>query len=139
MNPIFAIPLFVTILSLSSTAESQRAPDVEAACYANAGHADARDCLAARAAEAGSRLKNAEYTFKDGLAKSSADPAEITRAVTAFNLASQQYQRYRKDQCDFVATLAFGGNGGSDRRLLCQIELDNRRLTDLASERPRGV
>jgi uncharacterized protein YecT (DUF1311 family) len=129
----------VAVVSASSLALSQRAPEAETACSSTTGHADARDCLIRRAAHAASLVADAERTFKTVLSTSAEDPIEISRAVTAFERASQQYDRYRKDQCDFVAALALGGNGASDRRLLCQIELDNRRVADLAQELNRGV
>ena len=95
--------------------------------------------LGRSAAESAARLKSAEVEFRAGLSKSTNQPAEIAQAVAAFDRASRQYRQYRKYQCDSVATLAFGGNGAGDRRLLCQIDLDTRRIGDLADERHRGI
>lgn len=51
--------------------------------------------------------------------------------VSAFEAAASQFLRYRQSQCEFQTSLAAGGNGAVDRRLLCEIDLNNRRIAEL--------
>ncbi len=72
---------------------------------------------------------------KPKIAKKSDEEARyIDQALSAFDAASKQYAQFRKTQCEVPAKLAFGGNAADDRRLLCQIELDARRMADLARD-----
>ena len=76
-----------------------------------------------------------EKRSREHLAKVGEVPDEVSRALAAFDEAAIAYQDYRKKECDYLASLAFGGNGAEDRRLLCQIELDRRRTSNLKSAR----
>ena len=80
-------------------------------------------------------LDSEETASRTFLSKADATPEEIARTLAAFEGASREYQRYRHEQCEYVASLAFGGNGAEDRRLLCQIELDRRRTSNLKEAR----
>ena len=127
------------ILLTAVSAQAQRASDAAAACYNLDGHASALDCLKHRETQSAAAVKEAERAFRAALTKSDEDPPQVSRAVETFEMASQQYQRYRQVQCDSVAALAFGGNAAVDRRLLCQIEMDGRRVADLAAALEHGV
>ena len=130
-----AIGIGAAVLLVSvSTAQAQRESGAEKVCFRREGHANQSECLIDKAAQSAIDVQKAERTFLDALAKSGNPPAEIQRASLALSASSKAYESFRQIHCDFIATLALGGNGAGDRRLLCQIELDRRRLKDLRAE-----
>jgi hypothetical protein len=113
---------------------AQRNSSAESDCYKLSSHADARGCLESRSKESAEKLSEAEQVFKSALEKSGEDAPEIARELAAFVSASAEFKLYREKQCDLQAALTAGGNAASDRRLLCEIELNDRRKVDLSAE-----
>lgn len=126
------------LLCCSSSAFAQRAAIAEKECYQSGGHADARQCLEGKAKQSAVKLDEAEESVRSGLRKVGEPAEEIARALAAFEASSVAFRQYRDKQCEFMAALAMGGNAASDRRLLCEIELNMRRTTDL-SEAHGGI
>jgi uncharacterized protein YecT (DUF1311 family) len=123
----------------SSAALGQRASDAEAACYKLEGHADARSCLEQYAKRSVATLETAEAALRTALTRRDEEPASVAREVAAFDAAAMRFRQYRATQCSFMASLAAGGNAASDRRLLCEIELNQTRASHLLPEHLRGV
>jgi uncharacterized protein YecT (DUF1311 family) len=134
MNSIVRVSLSAVLILGSPVLPAQRSAEAASACYRSADHASALDCLTKYVATSSALVEKAERKALETLAKNSESPADLSRAIEALNASARQYQLYRRTQCEFVALLAFGGNGESDRRLLCQIDLDDRRVADLARE-----
>ena len=135
---IFGIGL-IALLSFSAATLAQRSAPAEEVCSKLAGHADSRACLEHEAAHSLALVEAAEQSFREFLLKADETPGAAARTLAAFEDASREYWRYRRRQCDFLAALAYGGNGAGDRRLLCLIELDTRRVADLRAESKSGV
>jgi len=117
---------------------AQRSSYVEDSCAGATGHAERRACLDGWATVSANSLAREEQATRSFLSKADAEPEEIARAMSAFERALKDFRIYRQTQCDYVALLAFGGNGASDGRLLCQIELDRRRTANLKEARLVG-
>ena len=124
----------VAAVLVSSAAYAQRSVAAAQLCFKAVGHADQKSCLLQRALQSEESLRAVEAAFRDRIMQSGEDRPAKARALEAFDQASAQYRKYRERQCYFLATLAFGGNGAGDRRLLCRIELDGRRGLDLENE-----
>lgn len=124
--------LFLPLFVFSSGALAQRAISGED-CFSLGGQADARTCLEKRVLDSDVALKDTE---EDVLAyvRRLDDTPENRRRVHAYVLSSgKQYLRYRKEQCELQAALAAGGTGGSHRRFLCILELNEQRMGYLQS------
>jgi uncharacterized protein YecT (DUF1311 family) len=52
-------------------------------------------------------------------------------SAEALKQSSRQFLKYRKSQCDLVASLAAGGNGAGDMRLNCIVRLNAQRVDEL--------
>jgi hypothetical protein len=61
----------------------------------------------------------------------SREPAYINTAGAVFDANMQSFQKYRKDQCSFIFTLAAVGNGAEDNKRACEAQLDIARMEQL--------
>ncbi len=130
--------LVVASLFVSSvSAFSQRASSGEE-CFAEVGNASARECLAAKANNSESALVQAERHAVSAIERSDEEPMARRRAVGALKAASAAYRRYRKEQCGVQIALAAGGTGGQHRGFLCEIALNEERVSHMRSIRGIG-
>ena len=125
----------VVLFGSSTAVVGQRSGWAERSCFHAVGHADLRACLEGWAKVSANALAAEEKSSREYLATVDQVPDDVSRALAAFEDASQAYRIYREKECDYVASLAFGGNGAGDRRLLCRIDLDRRRASDLKGAR----
>lgn len=118
-------------LLLPTLAVAQRSAQAEAICLGQLGHASARSCLIARATQSDARLEEAERVLRQVIGAWGEDEDYKRAALAAQKRAHAEFLRSRAAQCEFQATLAAGGNGANDRRLLCRIELNDRRVSEV--------
>ena len=122
----------------SVAASGQRAKGPASFCYKRQSHVAALGCLEGRAQTSAAKLDSAESVLRSAVASRDEDQAERDLELAAFDAAAAAFRAYREKQCAFVASLAAGGNGAADRRLLCEIELNHLRTNNLAGEFPHG-
>lgn len=103
-------------------------------CFNLPSHAEARACLETRERESAAALGSTEEAFRVALASWNQEPPFKIRARANFDASVKTFRRHRAAQCELHASLAAGGNATSDRRLLCTIELNERRVTQLQEE-----
>jgi Lysozyme inhibitor LprI len=127
------------LLAILTPALAQRSVESAQTCYALDGHADQRACLSEQAQHMEQQLEAQEAATRVALLRADQDKSGINRAVEAFDKSASEYKRYKLEQCEFVAALAFGGNAQGDRRLLCQIELDAARIRYLSADSKDAV
>lgn len=120
-------------LSLPMLAVAQRSAKAEATCLGLLGHADARSCLIAEAAKSDGRLEEAERHLRQVISNWQEDEIHKRNALAAEERAHAEFIRSRSAQCELQAMLAAGGNGANDRRLLCRVELNDRRVDEVRS------
>lgn len=108
-------------------AVAQRDADADRLCEPGS-HVEQRACLAVEAHKSELRLAKAETDARSALVTVDQNEPERDHAVHQFDRSVPQFRRYRATQCDFIASLAYGGNGQGDLRLLCQIDLNNARI-----------
>jgi len=133
------LTLLVLLLVAAMPLSAQRSAESERICYALDSHDSQRECLSSRAAQSETRLEAEEAFARSALLHADEDEADRARAVQALDKSAGEYRRYRKEQCEFVASLAFGGNAQEDRRLLCEIELNESRIRQLQAEVKHAV
>jgi len=109
----------------------QNSAFAEDQCFNLASHAEARACLDAHAKESALAVTNAENSLRSTLSNWDQEQQYKTRSISKLDTSATQFQRYRKAQCDLQASLAAGGNAAGDRRLLCHIALDEKRVAEL--------
>jgi Lysozyme inhibitor LprI len=127
------------LLAVLTPALAQRSADAAQTCYALDGHADQRECLSEQAKQMEQQLESQEAATRAALLRADQVKTDINRAVEAFDKSASEYRRFKMEQCEFVAALAFGGNAQWDRRLLCQIELDAARIRYLSGDSKDAV
>ena len=125
--------LLAVSLTVPVAASAQRSASAADQCYKLAGHADQRKCLEERALQSVKAARDAEAKSKAALEHWTEEPFSRTRSAALFKKASATYERWRTAQCEAVASIAAGGNAARDRRLLCEIELNERRTEDLTA------
>lgn len=87
-------------------------------------HADERACWQKAAEESSALVRAAQDDLRKRIESWDEDADYRERTLVLFNESTQQFDRYRKAQCEFEASSAAGGNGAGDMRLSCQISLD---------------
>jgi uncharacterized protein YecT (DUF1311 family) len=130
MRAKFLIPLI--LLSTPPPLMAQRSADSERVCYTpSSSHVAERKCLEKRAKDSEARLESEELAVRSALLRAAEDENERATAIQAFDKSVTEYRNYRSQQCNFVGSLAFGGNAQGDRRLLCEIDLNEERIRQL--------
>jgi hypothetical protein len=125
--------LLAGLLSVLPLVAQAAAPAAEQ-CFKLPSHADARACLESREKESAAALVRTEEAFRVALASWDQEPPFKTRARANFDASVETFHRHRAAQCELHASLAAGGNATGDRRLLCAIELNEQRVTQLQTE-----
>lgn len=129
------------VLATSTLAFAQRNLSASTECYKSGGHADARNCLEQKAEQSRANLHLAEESLKIFLASWDQEQQYKSDAANWLVKSSSLFDQYRQSQCELQASLAAGANGASDRRLLCIIELNEKRSLELQNtieSRERG-
>jgi len=123
---LISAALFLTSMS----AHCQRASSGES-CFDQGGQADARECLQTRLQQSDVALRNAEGALAAGIRRWQEEPVNRRRALAALKASVNEHQRYRQAQCELQASLAAGGTGTAHRRLLCEVALNEERISHL--------
>lgn len=100
-------------------------------CSDESSHAEQRDCLESMFRETEERLIQAE---KRTVAKITVWDENLdyrTKSRKALSASNLAFRKYRASQCEFAWSLAAGGNGATDMRLSCAIELTEGRIRQL--------
>jgi len=97
-------------------------------CSKASTHVEERKCLEALASEADNRLAQAEKNAIGMIAEWDEEPAYRSQAKKALEASNLAFRKYRTSQCGFAWSLAAGGNGATDMRLSCAIELTENRV-----------
>ncbi len=120
---------------MSGSALAQEAAAVRAACGADRSHVEMRACLEAKADASSRELRSAQNEMRKLLAAADQEPTHIKRSISEFNSSVKQFSRFRTQQCEFIASLAAGGNGQDDLRLSCLYELNGQRIAQIKQVR----
>lgn len=102
----------------------------ECSAYSQAGM---KECLAKKASESLQSLKQAEVEVLAALSRWDEGSRYIRVSIAALAASSEEFEKYRKAQCEFTASLSGGGAGNAHEmgRLACMAELNNRRSQQL--------
>jgi hypothetical protein len=117
--------------AISVSALAQRSSPAEKLCIAKQSHAEARACLEAEAEATARSVQDAESSALAALDRWNEEPNYKSNSAAALRESSKAFAQMRSVQCGYLASLAAGGNGAGDRRLLCEIALNERRVADL--------
>ncbi|HEY4081749.1 MAG TPA: lysozyme inhibitor LprI family protein [Burkholderiaceae bacterium] len=123
--------LLIAILFAPALGWAQRSVAEEQRCFKLIGHANARACLEQAAQSAAKARSEAEDAMQLAVKQWDQEETEKSRAALALQASQAAFLTLRRIQCDLLASLAAGGNGAGDRRLLCEIELDRQRAAYL--------
>lgn len=118
------------LLVVSASATAQRNKPAED-CFSVGSQADARECLTKRFGISEAELKKSENAVLRLIKAWDESPSARDRSTKTFKASSIQFRHYRTAQCEMQASFAAGGTGTGHRRLLCAIDLNERRLADL--------
>src|SRR5579862_8616816 len=135
-RPSLVLALLVV---LPGPAIAQRNARAEQICFKLDSHAAARDCLSTEATQSRVALSTEEASVRSFLVKTDEDEEGRMLAMRAFDKSVAQFRLYRTRQCEFIASLTYGGNGQGDRRYLCEIELNEARVKYLKDELKHAV
>ena len=100
-------------------------------CSSKGSHVEMRACLQTKANDSLNELRKAEDDMRKALAGWNQDTEDIRQSISRFDTSVKQFNLFRKLQCEFIASLAAGGNGQGDLRLSCIYELNENRITQI--------
>ncbi|WP_233799756.1 lysozyme inhibitor LprI family protein [Paraburkholderia sp. HP33-1] len=129
------LPTMVLAASTAPVA-SEHALREECSAFSQAGM---RDCLAEKAKNSQTALRQAEEKMAGALSKWDEDSRYVNEAKAKLVTSNKKFVEYRETQCGFSAAPSGGGAGNAHEsgRLACVSELNNRRaeqLRDAASD-----
>ena len=125
--------VFLTVLAPAGNAATTADVAVKKCAIADS-HAGQRECLIALAASVEVYLKTAEKAALQRIDKWDEDENYRTTAKVLFMKSIEAFSRYKEIQCDFLRTLAAGGNGAGDMQLECVVGLIKQRITQIESD-----
>lgn len=104
-------------------------------CSKASSHVEERSCLESLFNETDKRLAQAETKAVAKIAEWDEEPEYRSKSRKALMGSNLAFRKYRPSQCGYAWSLAAGGNGATDMRLSCAIELteDRVRLLELSS------
>lgn len=91
-------------------------------------HVEQRSCLEAQFKEVEKRLVLAERSTMAKIAAWDEDTGYRLASSKALSASNSAFRKYRASQCEYEWSLAAGGNGATDMRLDCAIELTQSRI-----------
>jgi uncharacterized protein YecT (DUF1311 family) len=130
------VAIFLALLLLPTAVHAADMDSLLRGCSKEDSHAEMRECLEKKASSSKARLRIAETTILTLISKRGEEPeyeeAEYIAAMkSAFQSGKQAFQVYRRQQCEFYASMAAGGNGAGDLRLACIAALNTERAEQL--------
>ena len=123
--------LILATAFVSVSASAQEGNAARAECSGKGSHVEVRACLQTNADASARKLRDAEDKMRRSLAAWDQEPEYIKQSTTAFESSVRQFSRFRAQHCEFIASLAAGGNGQSDLRLSCIYELNEKRIAQI--------
>jgi uncharacterized protein YecT (DUF1311 family) len=107
-------------------------------CAEAPSHVEQRSCLDSLYQKTDASLIQVEKSFIEKLANWDEEPHYRLQSRKAFKASISAFRAYRSSQCEYFWTLAAGGNGATDMKLSCAIELTESRIKQL-DEYSRGI
>lgn len=133
MSSVKAMAWALAIGSLTAwAAEAMDERSVREVC-SDGSQADMRACLAKKAADSATNLKQAEGKALAALGKWDEDAKYVSAAKARLDASGKAFAKYRDAQCAFNTALGGGaiGNALDMRRFACVYELNARRAEQL--------
>lgn len=102
-------------------------------CSQRGSQTDMRDCVAEKAANSEKALNTAYQAIQQALQKWDEDMKYVSAAKKEMASSSKQFERFRKNHCDFMRALAGGAAGNTNEimRLACVTEANLLRASQL--------
>lgn len=122
----YLLAAVLTLLALASHADTDKD-----SCSNLRSHAESRSCLEQTAKLSSQDLKKEEADLAAVIERWDEEKSWRQAITKALQQSSREFEIYRRYQCDFIATVAAGGNGAGDMRLECIIGLNQQRLKEL--------
>lgn len=107
-------------------------------CADASSHVEQRSCLEALYQKTDASLIQVEKSYIEKLANWDGEQHYRLRSRKAFKDSISAFRAYRSSQCEYFWSLAAGGNGATDMRLSCAIELTESRIKQL-DEYSKGI
>jgi uncharacterized protein YecT (DUF1311 family) len=121
----------IVAVAIASPAGAASALQSLEECSAKSSHVEMRACLEGIADASARELRKAEQAVRKSLASWDEDANYVKASRAAFDASVKEFVSFRKRHCDFMGSLAAGGNGQGDLRLSCRYELNSKRVLEL--------
>lgn len=118
----------IFLISPKVTAQSEKAIR---ACNGIKSHVEERACLLKLAEKSNQGLKAAENKLLSKIALWNEELDYKNHTRLQFISTTKVFAKFLAEQCRFEASLAAGGNGAEDMRLVCLIENNNKRIVEI--------
>lgn len=126
------LPLyFLAAFFGSFPASAQEGVAARTECSGKSSHVEMRACLQEQADASARELRKVEDKMHKSLGAWDQESEYIKRSTSEFDSSVKQFNRFRTQQCEFIASLAAGGNGQDDLRLSCIYELNEKRIIEI--------
>ena len=125
------VALFLLVACVSIFASAQEIPPARQECSIGRSHIEMRACLQVKVQRSDNELRKVEANMRKSLAAWDQEPVYIKRSTSTFASSVKQFNLFRTQQCEFIASLAAGGNGQGDLRPSCVVDLNEKRIAQI--------
>lgn len=117
---------------MASVAHAQDAADARLECSVDGrSHPEIRACLKSKADSSLNELHQIEDAMRKALMAWDQDQEVVKRSTNNFESSVKEFVQYRDQQCEFIASLAAGGNSQGDLRYSCGYEMNQKRIDEV--------
>jgi hypothetical protein len=102
-----------------------------ASCEQSSDHAGMRACLEKEETALFKKIRAEQKIILDRITAWDEEQPYKDRALKHFNSSVKNFDAYLKEQCEFDASSAVGGNAAGDMRFSCRIEIGQFYLQQL--------
>jgi uncharacterized protein YecT (DUF1311 family) len=125
----FALAMAASAANAADTAEA-----IIENCWKGHDHPGMSSCVVARAADAEKKLSSTQQAILTLIDKTRSErglPGYQREARSTIRNANRTFEKYRGEQCGYLAAVAAKGNGAEDVRLACETSLNAGRAEQL--------
>ena len=116
---------------LSAAAQAQEGAAIRQQCGSGQSHPEIRLCIQTKAEASARELRQIEDEMRKSLTTWDQEAEYIRRSKISFDKSVTEFARHRVRHCEFLSSLAAGGNSQGDLRLSCVYELNTKRILQI--------
>ncbi len=126
-----SFPLLGLLVLITGAAYAEDFRSVINDCWKDKSHVEMSACVVSLAQKSSKDLGSLEQELTTKIQNEGEEPRYIQSMKDTFVIGERSFKVYRTHQCNFVASLAKGGNSAHDLGTACMYQLNSERIKQL--------